>query len=460
MKSPQLQLLLLLATQNDASSFQQQSGTRRARIQHNQQNHPSFRIERFQQDLARERHCMEIPSFILACSSRNDGSNSPAHSGISSFLASSTKIFHAALFRMLDASKNGHRKSDKTDIKVFHGNIKNALSSDNDDDFLVSSTVGETSSQLNMPGPLFNFFDVNGGGIWNTKSLIDSLGTNRAGEVNARVFASALLIGLAWWAGCALPANAKGGGGGSSSGSYSESYRDSYGSSSFYNNNPAFKRRFKNYQPIADPRACSNLPTEGELIDVLQRQPKKLGGEFYYVPATVESVNNAKCRFVATAPAFDDDARIAKTLTTERNFMHWLIPVGILSLGTASAIDNAFFGDRLNGEDNVPSRLLKSGIFEGFTTESDGSIQSVECNLDFQSADNDYRITGSGTDSFDGRYSIEGTRTAYRVHWVEQYDGFSVTVNGRIQKGRGTRINCQFTSSRGIRGRVTLKRRK
>ena len=292
--------------------------------------------------------------------------------------------------------------------------------------------------------PALAFFDVNSDGKLDEKDLVP-LHSNIKKDV-----AAALSIGLLCWALSASPAHAKGGGhGGGGGGSGGR-----YGGDSSY---PAYKRSFsgknEKYNRPFDPKACSNLPGEGELIGFLiDRGP--------YVKGVVVSVDESNCRAVAA----ELEGGSAELLQTDRNWINWAQPALFASLFSAAVVgdqidkkkdkdfDRIIFEDELFVTEGAPP---KSGRFVGETMESDGSIQIVRANLQFA---NKGKISGSGADSVDGSYRVQGAWKGSRVRWVESYnEGFSVTVRGDVKED-GT-IDCRFRSSRGIQGRFKLKKK-
>jgi hypothetical protein len=315
-----------------------------------------------------------------------------------------------------------------------------------DDKDKTSSLTTPTSS---IPSALA-FLDLNGDGKLDDEDI--GVFCSNIKDLNKKNALSAFSAVLLAWLLATQPAFAKGGGGGGGGG---EGSRHGGSSDDF----PAYKRRFRGrnniyFRPF-DIQACSNLPGEGELVDMLVSRP----GRTSYLPETVDEVDESRCEFVAH---YSDGSRtIGKT---HQNVQDWLLPGAAIG-ATISYFLASGIEDSLNVKkdedldavfDKMDDTLTTSkppigGTFKGETTESDGSIQTVNAKLNFRE---NGLITGSGTDSFDGEYSIRGAWKGRTVRWTENYEHYSVTVRGEISETGS--IHCRFRSSRGIRGRFKL----
>ena len=97
-----------------------------------------------------------------------------------------------------------------------------------------------------------------------------------------------------------------------------------------------------------------------------------------------------------------------------------------------------------------------SGQYTGDSAEDDKGDQAVVSNLRFAE---DGSITGDGMDGVDGAHTLSSGRwTGDRCAWIERYsDGFEVAVTGTVEKNGD--IFILFYSSRGISGSADLKLR-
>ena len=287
---------------------------------------------------------------------------------------------------------------------------------------------------------------------------------NRDGKVDEKDAQAAFSMMILSWAIMASPANAKGGGGGGGGGGghSSSSAAPSYAPYRRPNKRTA-NQRSTTYRPT-DPMACSNLPIQGELLDVLVDNRRGT-----YVPGVVTTTKENTCRFQADLLGEGELARYRgfKGLSSHRNFLDWIFPTFIFTSAGASVsakmadqkweddFDDAFFGDAANLASKVTVLTPSSGQYVGSTSESDGMNQDVTTNLEFDEVGG---IHGSGIDSFDGAYKIVGTWNNRKVRWTEHYAGFETTVRGNIDRN-GT-IKCRFKSSRGVRGRFEIAKKR
>ena len=113
----------------------------------------------------------------------------------------------------------------------------------------------------------------------------------------------------------------------------------------------------------------------------------------------------------------------------------------------------------LPGKAEVPF----SGVYTGYTKESDGTKQQVYSKLKFTP---DGKVTGQGKDKEDGWYAIHGEWTPTKVKWTEAYEGgpngkYTVKVKGEFD-GIHQKLMCRFKSTHGypygIRGTFNLTR--
>mmetsp|Transcript_25459 Transcript_25459/g.38616 ORF Transcript_25459/g.38616 Transcript_25459/m.38616 type:complete len:314 (-) Transcript_25459:425-1366(-) len=235
---------------------------------------------------------------------------------------------------------------------------------------------------------------------------------NGDGKVDEKDAQTAFVMTLLSWTLMFIPAHAKGGGGGGGghSGHTYEAYRRKW------------KNRAEFHHPFS-PSACSNMPHEGEVIDVLVNKFKGT-----YLPGVTQHVDENSCKFQVTT---NDDRKIR--LTTNHHWQNWS-GFGILgvfyldfeeqkSKEVNTKFDSEFWASRDNNVNDVP----QSGLYHGVTIESDGVRQRVETTLKFSESG---AITGYGSDSADGSYTVEGAWTDDKIRWRERYRNFSVTVRG------------------------------
>lgn len=180
-----------------------------------------------------------------------------------------------------------------------------------------------------------------------------------------------------------------------------------------------------------------------------------------YKTGVVEGADETTCNFEVGF----SEGRATKLLHTQQNWVA-LLPayaivcylgvVSLLTLGNKMQDDwfDAAFARELGDLSFVPT----SGSYTGFTKESDSSSQAVNVQLHFDEETGE--VQGSGYDSMDGKYTLDGEWAGNKVKWIESYnEGFTVAVRGKVWNG-GTKMDCSFVSSRGIRGSFNISRKK
>ncbi|KAL3903667.1 MAG: hypothetical protein SGARI_005275 [Bacillariaceae sp.] len=322
------------------------------------------------------------------------------------------------------------------------------------------------------PAKLWQAFDLNHDGCVDANDLefllAKAFDINGDGKVDEKDGQLLLSMTAFWWMLMASPAGAKGGGSGigGGGGGVSSSY---YGGSSKPSyepyRRPNWYKAGKHSNPL-DPAACSDLPEEGEMLDVLIDE-----NSGSYLPASVTSVNESQCRFNAEilgdVPFLQSRSR---SLRSGRNWENLIAPAYILSIIGYGPTTEFLHEQKMKSFDKKFSDLdekakasgwkspppAKNGLHVGKTTESDGTEQRVLSYLKFGE---DGSIRGRGFDFADGKYKISGRWTANgMVRWEETYKDFTVVVRGRRIQETGT-IQCDFESSVGIRGRFSLDRK-
>jgi hypothetical protein len=325
----------------------------------------------------------------------------------------------------------------------------------------------------------WKFLDFNNDGRVDVQDISFLVATafdvNGDGKVDAMDGHTFLSVMMMSWILMASPVGAKGGGGGGGGGSHSSSassYQPHY--ASYRRSNRRLANRGSVMSRPRDPMGCSDLPVEGELLDVLV--DNYLGT---YVPGVVASVHESNCRFQADLMGEGKYFQYqgSKALSSNRNWMNWVFPVFfgaavggsfieetvrskdvLVNLKWEDDFDEAFFREQrehLNEEYTRPAPPC-SGCYVGSTSESDGMAQGVKTHLQFHESG---KITGSGIDSEDGSYMVVGSCNNRKVRWTEHYSFFSATVRGEISERTGS-MRCRFNSTRGIRGRFTIRKKK
>ena len=249
---------------------------------------------------------------------------------------------------------------------------------------------------------------------------------------------------------------------------------------------PAFRRPFPNnrYSRPRDPDACSNLPAEGEELDILLGDPD-LG---IYVPGRVVHVQEEDCRFRAVYANPLYGGPTTKTFSVSKNWVDWLLLEVLAGVGLAAAlpsiaratletresiteswlatISKVTFATEKAWHDvttrakegaEVAGQPFPSGRYVGSTMESDGIAQTVQVNLTFTAGG---MIRGSGRDSEDGPYTLEGTWDGDQLKWTEYYPNKNsqyLTVSVTGFRRSSNEISCQFRSSEGIVGRFQIQ---
>ena len=231
-----------------------------------------------------------------------------------------------------------------------------------------------------------------------------------------------------------------------------------------------------------NPLQCIDLPEVGDSYEVLNQvdaSGKKNGDAKFtatYSPATVTEANPNTCKYIIKSTD-------GKTITNEMaetvlGRVSWIAGFcGCLwiSLGAPahSFVDEKTADKRWNkdfakefkemmplpGKAEVPF----SGVYTGYTKESDGTKQQVYSKLKFTP---DGKVTGQGKDKEDGWYAIHGEWTPTKVKWTEAYEGgpngkYTVKVKGEFD-GIHQKLMCRFKSTHGypygIRGTFNLTR--
>lgn len=260
------------------------------------------------------------------------------------------------------------------------------------------------------------------------------------------------------WTLMVSPVYAKGGGSG---GGHGGGYSHSSSPPSYPSYNRPHRRKSSEYNPV-DPWACSNLPVEGELLDVLVDNSRGM-----YAPGVVTTVNEEFCRF-EVEPRGDGRAYFGHAeLSSHVNAIDWIIPSFIATFAGSVFLvelaeqrwednfDEKFFeSDTGEADAALMSMRPVSGFYFGYTSEDDGISQKVENYLQFG---DDGSIHGGGKDSEDGLYLVSGAWKEDKVRWTESYIGFEATVRGRI-RSRGD-IRCRFKSTRGVRGKFKIQKK-
>jgi hypothetical protein len=233
------------------------------------------------------------------------------------------------------------------------------------------------------------------------------------------------------------------------------------------------KLRDNRYARPSDPSACSNLPGEKELVEVLV-------DPYYgfYSEGQIVGVDERFCRF--TVAYHGPFGHTTKTLGSTHNWMDWSLGGAVAAYFVGMPIVNAVAGaaeeaiervrsmgntvtyewEKVSTNEGPFSGPPVDGSYFGETLESDGISQSVQVNLKFTE---DGKVEGSGKDSVDGDYSVHGQWNTREVEWTEKYHrgDFSVNVKG-IRMGSGNVFSCLFQSSNGVTGlfRVIQQQRK
>jgi hypothetical protein len=232
---------------------------------------------------------------------------------------------------------------------------------------------------------------------------------------------------------------------------------------------PVYPRNDNLLNKLNHPLQCINLPEVGdssfEVLNQVDASGKKNGDAKFtatYSPATVTEANPNTCQYIIKSTD-------GKTITNEKaetvlGLFAWdfsLLAGLWLTLGASahSFVDEKIADRRWNkdfakefkemmplpGKAEVPF----SGVYTGYTKESDGTKQQVYSELKFTL---DGKVTGQGKDKEDGWYAIDGEWTPAKVKWTEFYEGgpngkYTVKVKGEfdgIQK-----LTCRFKSTYG-----------
>ena len=331
---------------------------------------------------------------------------------------------------------------------------------------------GENVSQGISKGTFepWKVLDLNQDGKVDAQDLLllvtTALDVNGDGKIDEKDGQAALSIITMSWMLMASPANAKGGGhGGGGGGGHSHS-SSSPNYAPYRRPNSRLAKKGSTTNRPTDPMACSDLPVEGELLDVLVDKHRGT-----YVPGIARAVQESNCHFEADLLGGDallSQYRGSKALSSKRNWVHWVSPTAFMTIGGVTFLgdkanqkwegdfDEAFFDRQADLDEAFPKPLPpRSGLYVGSTVESDGMAQDVKANLVFDELGG---INGSGFDSEDGSYKVVGTWNSRKVRWTETYHSFSVTVRGEIQR-KGS-IKCRFLSTRGVRGGFSIEKKK
>jgi len=378
-----------------------------------------------------------------------------------------------------------------------------------------TTAVSYTNSNTDVLPFVLRPFDLNGDGKLDDKDIrifqsnvVNALDLNGDGEINEKDAWRALQLVVISWALTVSPVAAKGGGGGGGGGghgggghSYSSSYHSfssSSGSSRQYHSSggghyyvpsshsgsyidyypttqvlePYGRKwygRNRKYNKPWNPAACYDLPGEGEIMNILLQEPEPLFHSSYYGPGVVQKVNEPTCMFDVNVGGSIQSFKTPRNWEVRGELMcslfvtfHIVVVGHELWLAEKKLQDKLFDEELLFDEEFARQRGSKefqlypipaSGKYIGSTQESDGANQAIEVKLHF---DEETRtITGSGYDSNDGNYSLDGEWVCDKVKWTEYYNGFTVKVRGELIKD-GTKIDCRFVSTRGIRGTFNL----
>jgi len=356
-------------------------------------------------------------------------------------------LFHLSLKSMLDLNNDG--KVDIEDLHVVTNNLK------------------------------LHCLDVNGDGNIDAE--------------DAKTALSIMALFTALLTSSPLPADAKGGGHGGGGGHGHSSHGRGHGRRSgtpgggvnsddddmggFYR--PNHTLGMKDFQPTV----CWQLPEEGEEIHARYEGAKD------YVPSTVIEVDKSRCEFKSIPLDDGDGVVVPWTHTQVSNLEVYAIIslfVGVFALdrGFGSFLKSRDLELEFEEFDTVFDRLDKpnswgvssspaSGTYTGTATER-GTVQTIESTLEFKENGS---IKGSGSDSMDGEYTINGHwrqdkeestihHQIYLVQWKEYYNrGFHVVVQGVMHEklwtyGNSTnisnKITGEFTSTREVTGTFEL----
>lgn len=245
-----------------------------------------------------------------------------------------------------------------------------------------------------------------------------------------------------------------------------------------------------------NPRSCVDLPQQQETLQLYIPSSGK------YVPATVSQVDESKCQFRAVPIDAGRSVYQTQKVTVPRMFrvidyvlvfslfiffgpvFYFLGLVLFLLLEIAlrtlqNGVINAPYNKQMENfklypEPSASSSTAtippRSGVFKGTSTDyctiGDDVVQEVNTTFDFQ---NDGTIVGSGFDSEDGKYVVEGNwklspkGSEYVFLWEETYSRYSVTVVGfmpqKPTKGAEAYsiIYGRFCSSHDIPAKGTFK---
>ena len=318
-------------------------------------------------------------------------------------------------------------------------------------------------------------------------------------DIKRAITSAALAVALLH--GSPEAALAKGGGSGgssSSSSSYSSSSSSSSSSSYYYSApsppaEPPLPAKWlfsldRTYlgTPAATAWYCIGMPNVGEQIQVLV-SPYDRYTTPVYANARVEKVATRSCQFEASTPGQSaslviryDGTNLLSTLAFASPVVIYLIVLaGAYSYSSVDeragfnrfsddivALGKRFQAKRAAQEERKPAAMV-SGVYTGDTSESDGVEQEASTKLIFQ---DDGRVTGSGFDSEDGKFTIvDGYWCERGAVWFESYpigpkpnsasswSAFKVAC--RVEYNPLTSaLFGQFCSSvRSIRGRFTLR---
>lgn len=372
----------------------------------------------------------------------------------------------------------------------------------------------EKISALFFPRMRHSFLDLNGDGKIDEQDLdvlqqriVQCLDVNGDGHLDEKDAIQVLHLVILSWTLSATPAVAKGGGhGGGGGGGHSSSHHSSVhhstthrraaGSSigqSHYDSRGYYRTwygRNSIYDKPWNPAACRDLPGEGERIKVVS-SPSLFSNR--HVPAIVTAVDEATCSFSVqgiqdnlNGPSVsDDDAFATQSFQTTRNwedddslaFLLFsslsLFVMGVNAVNMACfQAQNEWFDKRfvvarqataMEEHDFLSTTTRQatptSERYVGTTRESDGANQDIQVKLHL---DEETRtIHGSGYDSDDGNYSVEGEWAGKMVKWKETYrnGGFTVDVRGHWNED-ASEMDGWFVSSRRIRGTFVLRKKK
>lgn len=175
------------------------------------------------------------------------------------------------------------------------------------------------------------------------------------------------------------------------------------------------------------------------------------------------------------SPSYSQSASFPQWIHKAPTHNPWperVLLVGIGSLSTVilyETVDSRLKQESDQYDDGIDP-INDTGMYCGWTHESDGVSQEVTTFLDFTK---NGKVYGMGLDKEDGPYRIVGRWKGSNVEWKETYDNFSVCVECRRRQRSSepssawlpylssyTKFDCSFVSTvGGITGTFGLKKK-